>query len=83
MRDIFSSDFADELRAARCPLLFVHAQVPADLDRLRQLRPDAIVASVAGSGHYIALVVPEQVSAMVERFIAILPMMDPLAAKGA
>jgi len=47
--------------------------MPADLDRLMQLRPDAIVAAVAGSGHFMALVVPDQVSAMLDRFLAILP----------
>jgi len=45
--------------------------VPAELDRLRRLRPDAIVASVAGSGHFMAQVVPEQVNAMLDRFMAI------------
>ncbi len=77
MRDVFSRDFSDELAAARCPLLFVHARVPADLERLKQLRPDAIVASVAGSGHFVVLVVPEQVSAMLDRFLAILPLAVP------
>ena len=74
MRDALSRDFSEELAAARCPLLFVHARIPADLERLKQLRPDAIVASVAGSGHFMALVVPEQVSAMLDRFLAILPL---------
>jgi pimeloyl-ACP methyl ester carboxylesterase len=74
MREIFSSDFSDELLAARCPVLFVHARIPADLERLKQLRPDAILASVAASGHFLALVVPDQVSAILQRFVAILPL---------
>jgi pimeloyl-ACP methyl ester carboxylesterase len=77
MRDAFSRDFSDELAAARCPLLFVHARVPADLGRLRELRPDVLIGSVVGSGHYLALVVPEQVSAMLDRFLAILPLAVP------
>jgi pimeloyl-ACP methyl ester carboxylesterase len=76
-RDAFSRDFSDELTAARCPLLFVHARVPADLGRLRELRPDVLIGSVVGSGHYLALVVPEQVSAMLDRFLAILPLAVP------
>ena len=72
--DIFSTDFAADLRDAPCPLLYVHARFPADLGRLRELRPDAQVASVVGSGHFIALVVPEQVAAMLERFVTILPL---------
>lgn len=74
MRDGMSNDSSDRLATGRYPLLFVHAQVPADLERLRQLRPDAIVASVVGSGHFLTLVVPDQVNAMLDRFLAILPM---------
>jgi len=74
MRDGMSNDFSDRLAAGKYPLLFVHAQVPADLERLKQLRPDAIVASVAGSGHFLTLIVPDQVNAMLDRFLAILPM---------
>ena len=74
MRDAMSSDFSDRLAAARCPLLFVHAQVPADIERLKQVRPDAIVASVAGSGHFLTLIVPDQVNAMLDRFLAVLPL---------
>jgi len=72
MRDGISSDFSDHLAVGKYPLLFVHAQVPADLERLRQLRPDAIVASVAGSGHFLTLIVPDQVNAMLDRFLDIL-----------
>lgn len=75
MRDGMSNDFSDRLAAGKYPLLFVHAQVPADLGRLKQLRPDAIVARVVGSGHYLTLIVPDQVNAMLDRFLAILPRM--------
>jgi hypothetical protein len=51
----------------------IHAKTPVDLERLRRLRPEALVGSVVGSGHYVALVVPDQVSAMLERFVTILP----------
>jgi pimeloyl-ACP methyl ester carboxylesterase len=78
MRDFFSRDFSDELSAGRYPLLFIYATVPADLGRLRELRPDVLIGSVVGSGHYIALVVPEQVSAMLDRFLAILPLSLPV-----
>ena len=75
-RDIFGRDFAEAVRDAPSPLLYVHARIPADLARLKELRPDALIASVVGSGHYVALVVPEQVAAMLERFIAILPLIS-------
>jgi len=69
MRDIFSSDHADALTASKCPLLYIHGSVPADLGRLRRLRPDAIVAAVAAAGHYMSLEVPDQVNAMLDRFL--------------
>ncbi len=69
-RDLMSTDFA-ELLSADYPLLYVHARVPADLVRLRQLRPDVILASVAGSGHWLTLEVPNQVNAMLDRFLQI------------
>ena len=77
MRDGMSNDYSDRLAAGKYPLLVVHAQVPADLERLKQLRPDVIVASVAGSGHFLTLIVPDQVNAMLDRFLAILPMAAP------
>ena len=72
-RDIFRGDFAEELETTRCPLLYIHAQIPSELDRLRALRPDAIVVSVVASGHFMMLVVPEQVAAMIDRFVEVLP----------
>jgi pimeloyl-ACP methyl ester carboxylesterase len=73
MRDALDRDFGPRIAAGRYPLMFIHARVPADLDRLRQLRPDAIIASVAGSGHFMAEIVPDQVNAMLDRFLTILP----------
>lgn len=71
MQDIMASDFAAELSATTCPLLYVHAGAPADLERLRRLRPDALVGRVVGSGHYLTLQVPDQVNAMLDRFLQI------------
>lgn len=77
-RDFFSVDVSQELSAGRYPLLFINARMPADVERrLRELRPDVLIGSVVGSGHYITLVVPEQVSAMLDRFLAILPLALP------
>lgn len=66
---IFASDYAEELKNAQCPLLYIHAKAPTDLQRLLQLRPDAKVGQVVGSGHYAMLSVPDQVNAMLERFL--------------
>jgi pimeloyl-ACP methyl ester carboxylesterase len=66
---LFASDYADDLKDAPCPLLYVHAKAPTDLQRLLELRPDAMVGQVVGSGHYLMLSVPAQVNAMLDRFL--------------
>jgi pimeloyl-ACP methyl ester carboxylesterase len=71
MRDLMSSDFGAQLSSGKFPLLFVHAKTPADLARLQHLRPDALIGSVVGSGHYLSLQVPDQVNAMLDRFLEI------------
>lgn len=71
MRDLMASDFAAQLSAGTCPLLYVHAKAPTDLERLRRLRPDALVGCVVGSGHYLMLQVPDQVNTMLDRFLEI------------
>ncbi|HEY6874856.1 MAG TPA: alpha/beta hydrolase [Candidatus Dormibacteraeota bacterium] len=70
MRDAMSQDFSDLVAAGTYPLMYIHARVPADLTRLKSLRPDATITSVAGSGHYLTMIVPDQVNAMVDRFLA-------------
>lgn len=71
MSDGLGHDYGVEIGAGRYPLMFIHARVPTDLERLKTLRPDAILASVAGSGHFMAQVVPDQVNAMLDRFLAL------------
>lgn len=68
---LLSSDYANELVSANCPLLYIHAKTPTNLQRLRELRPDAMVGQVVGSGHYPMLTVPDQVNAMLDRFLEI------------
>ncbi len=69
MRDIASSDEAEEIAALTCPLMYVHSQIPADLDRLRRVRPDAIIELIPGVGHYQMLSAPEEVNALLDRFL--------------
>jgi pimeloyl-ACP methyl ester carboxylesterase len=73
IRDILDSDTmgnsADELAAVSCPLMYVHSQMPADLDRLRELRPDAIIEEIPGVGHYSMLTASGQVNALLDRFV--------------
>lgn len=69
VRDVMSTDWSRQLSALACPLLFVQGVIPMDLQRLRELRPDALVGVVAGAGHYFYLEVPDQVNAMIDRFL--------------
>ena len=69
MRDVMSSAGSEQLASADCLLMYVHGVTPLELDRLRRLRPDAIVAAAAGGGHYLSLEVPHQVNPMLDRFL--------------
>lgn len=59
--------------AAACltPIAYIGAAVPlADLDRFRTLTPQLVTAHVLGSVHFIPLEVPDQLNAMISRFLA-------------
>ena len=56
----------------RLPMLYIGAARPlADLPRLRELCPQIMVGQTAGAGHFCQLEVPDQVNAMIERFLAV------------
>ncbi len=64
--------YEQALRDLRCPLLAVSASKPRVEGRaLRRVAPGAVLAQAACSGHFITLEVPEQVNAMLERFLRI------------
>ena len=58
---------------ARCelPVLLLRARLAGDSDvlRARELKPDLEVGITVGAGHFHQLEVPEQVNAMIERFL--------------
>ena len=62
-------------RSARCavPILLLRAALGANTDalRLREIKPDLEVGITVGAGHFHQLEVPEQVNAMIERFLAV------------
>ena len=62
---------------ARCtvPALLLRADLDDDTDilRLRAINPDLTVGITVGAGHFHQLEVPDQVNAMIERFLAISP----------
>jgi len=54
------------------PMLLISAgRFPTDLAALREFAPRLRYAQTVGSGHFNQLEVPEQVNAMIERFLAI------------
>lgn len=65
-------DDAEALRRCRVPLLYVDAGTPnADLARASELRPEMMIGKTVGSGHFSQLEVPDQVNAMLARFVEI------------
>ena len=67
-----SWDEVGALERCQVPLLYLDAGTPnANLDRATQLQPDMVVGRTVGSGHFSALEVPDQVNAMIDRFLAI------------
>ncbi len=79
MRDVMSTDFGHFLTRGY-PLLYVHARVPADLTRLKEVCPDVLLGAVVGSGHWMMLAVPDQVNAMLDRFLQIVAAHSPSGA---
>jgi pimeloyl-ACP methyl ester carboxylesterase len=54
------------------PVLYIGATRPrANVPRFRELAPQLVFAQVVCSGHFVQLEVPEQVNAMVERFLTV------------
>jgi pimeloyl-ACP methyl ester carboxylesterase len=60
--------------AAACavPALYIGAATPlADVERFRALCPHLVVGQTVGAGHFNLLEVPEQVNAMIDRFLLV------------
>ena len=71
IRDYDPSEAASSIVA---PILYVTANESpprSDVERLHQLIPDASFGQTVGSGHFCQLEVPDQINAMLDRFIAI------------
>ncbi|KAA0690249.1 alpha/beta hydrolase [Neorhizobium sp. P12A] len=73
-------DPASEGMRLACAALYIAASEPqprSDVERLRQLVPGLAYGQVVGSGHFCQLEVPDQVNAMIERFLALQSRRDP------
>jgi len=63
-------DWQTALLSLEAPLLYLMAQRPrGDLARLSELAPGLITGQTVGSGHFMTLLVPGQVNAMLARFL--------------
>ena len=73
MASAFENIFIDTAAAvATCkvPLLILMAAQPlSDVIRLRQVCPDVVIGQTVGAGHFHQLEVPEQINAMINRFL--------------
>jgi len=62
--------------ACRIPMAYISADVPLvnmarDLDRLKELCPQLVIAKTMLAGHFNTIEVADQVNAMIERFLAV------------
>jgi pimeloyl-ACP methyl ester carboxylesterase len=68
--NISACDLISAAQASSVPLLYIQAASDREgLEELAALCPGAVIARTAGSGHFNQLEVPEQVNAMIERFL--------------
>ena len=66
------ADGAAAARACRTPFLYIGSTRPrTDVSKLKELCPQLMTGQVVGSGHFLTLEVPEQVNAMLDRFLAL------------
>ncbi|MFZ0385030.1 MAG: alpha/beta fold hydrolase [Solirubrobacteraceae bacterium] len=67
-----SWDDAGALARCRSPLLYLDAGTPnADLERAVRLNDSLTVGRTVGTGHFSQLISPDQVNAMLDRFLAV------------
>jgi len=72
MRVMGEFDGAGALAQATVPVLSIDSAVPSNASAdLRRLCPAITVGQTVGSGHFNQLEVPDQVNAMIERFLAV------------
>ncbi|HKU57001.1 MAG TPA: alpha/beta hydrolase [Gaiellaceae bacterium] len=71
---------------ARCnlPVLLLRTDVGpgTDVHRLQEIKPDLEVGITVGAGHFQQIEVPEQVNAMIERFLLMLPRVELRSSRG-
>ena len=71
MRGMGEYDAAEALRHTRAPVLAVAAAKGEDLHPVREVCPGLVTGQTVGAGHFHQLEVPDQVNAMIARFLDI------------
>jgi pimeloyl-ACP methyl ester carboxylesterase len=76
LRNVLDHEPAKAAEACRIPMAYISADVPLvnmarDLDRLKELCPQLVVAKTMLAGHFNTIEVADQVNAMIERFLAV------------
>lgn len=70
MEGILAFDSEAAAANVECPLLYVGTNTTyANIERFRALCPQLVTGQLVGCGHYFPLEVPEQLTAMIARFI--------------
>ena len=74
MECIFNCDTGASVTNCKVPALLINAAAPlADVDQVQELCPHVVIGQTVGAGHFNQLEVPEQVNAMIERFMQVSP----------
>jgi len=73
IRGVSEWNGSDLLARCQIPVLLLRSWLEAETDALRllEIKPDLEVGITVGAGHFHHLEVPEQVNAMIERFLAV------------
>lgn len=76
LRNVIDHEPAAAAEACRIPMAYISADVPLvnmarDLDRLKELCPQLVIAKTLLAGHFNTIEVADQVNAMIERFLAV------------
>ncbi len=58
-------------KSCRIPMLYIGSVMPVDAPRLREVCPQIVIGRTVGAGHMHQVEVPDQVNAMIERFLKI------------
>ncbi len=72
LEHVWDCDLEGAAAGCAVPALFIQAVAPRpELPRLRELCPHLVTGQTVGAGHFNMLEVPEQVNAMIDRFLLV------------